>query len=60
MHTTTVIYDEQGNKYTVSKSHKDMADLRKRFAEAMIKYNHLPEKTAEEYYAECKRRKESK
>ena len=57
---TTIIRDEKGNEFVVPKSHKNMADVRQRIAEAMIKYHNLPEKTAEEYYAECERRRVQK
>ncbi len=53
---TTTIKDENGNEIIVPKSHRNLADVRRRIAEATIKAHNL-DCTVEEYWKRCEEKK---
>lgn len=55
MHTT-IMKDENGNEIVIPRSHKSMADVRRRIAEEKIKAFNL-NCTPEEYWKRCEEKK---
>lgn len=53
MNYQTIIKDKDGNEHIAPQSHRNMADVRRKIAEAMIKTHNL-NCTVEEYWQRCK------